>query len=257
MAVRLPSVDRALDLLEVLAGSTEGLTVSEVSRTIRIPKSTTHYLMYTLLVRGYIQRNFDGRRYSLGLRSFELANRSDTEQLRAVTRLDLRRIAERLRLTAITAVLKGAEAVVIENAEPSGSEMGGQWIGRHVDVHCTSLGKALIAHLSGLEIEALFRERPLARFTPNTICSLKVLRAQLERVRVDGFAINDEEHIIGVRGIAAPIVNHVGRVVASIGVNGSRAQVSREQIPSTAKEVISAAREISRKFLDPLPVEGG
>lgn len=253
MSVRLPAVDRALDLLEVLASSREGLTVAEASRTIRAPKSTTHYLIYTLLLRGYVQRNIDGRRYSLGLRSSELASRTDTEQLRHASRSDLIGIAARTGLTAITAVLKGAEVVVIETAEPSGGAVGGQWVGRHVDVHCTSLGKALIAYLSDPELEAMFRERPLARFTHNTICSVGALKAHLARIRINGFAVNDEEHITGVRGVAAPIFNHIGRVIASVGVNGPNTTMKRSEVLSAAKEVVSAAREISRKLLEPLP----
>ena len=255
MPVRLPSVDRALDVLEVLAASSEGLTVSEVSRTIRTPKSTTHYLIYTLLVRGYIQRNSDGRRYSLGLRSSELAQRGNTEQLRRVTRPDLRRVSERLGLTAIIGVLKGPQVVVIETADPSGKGIGGQWIGRHVDAHSSSIGKVLIAELSDLEIEALFRERPLARFTNKTVCCLQDLKAHLAKVRHNGFAVNDEEHIVGVRAVAAPIVNHVGRVIASIGVNGSHTEMPRSELLNVAKEVVAAAREVSRKLLDPIPLE--
>jgi DNA-binding IclR family transcriptional regulator len=160
-----------------------------------------------------------------------------------------------LNLTAITAVLKGPEVVVIETAEPGATWAGGQWVGRHVDAHCTSLGKALIAYLSDAELEAMFRCRPLARFTRNTICSIEALKAHLVRVRTDGFAVNDEEHITGVRGVAAPIVNHVGKVIAAIGVNGSQTEMPRSQLLTAAKEVVFAAREISRRLLDPLPLE--
>lgn len=253
--IRLPAVDRALDLLELLSGSSTGIRLADASRQLGIPKSTAHYLIYTLLRRDYIRRNANGKTFILGPRVSGLANMTESErQLRVVTCEDLKELTDRLKLIALIAGLRGAQVVLIGHQVPSGKDEGGTWPGHCNDVHCTSLGKALIAQLSDSELETLLCDRPLARFTPNTICSLDRLREHLVAVRESGYAVNNEEHISGVRGIAAPVFNHVGKVMASIGVCGSTTELPKWRIPSIGKELVSVSAALSRKLLEGLPV---
>lgn len=255
--VRLPSAERTLDMVQLIAASNRGLTLSEISRALGIPKSSAHYLVQTLLKRGFLYRNIDGRTYSIGLRLPEFLNLSDpVRDLRNVLRKDLLAIARNIGLTAVATVLKGPEAVIVERVNSPNQESAGNWgnwIGRHIDVHCTAHGKIHLAYLAESELNGLLRERSLARFTPKTIWSIEDLRMHLARVRAEGFAVNDEEHIIGVRGVAAPIFSHVGSVIAAIGVTGSVKEMPRGQIPAMAKHLVSAAREVSRRFLDRFP----
>ena len=124
---RLPSVDRAMSLFELLASSRSGLTLSELSRELGMPKSTTHYLIYTLVTRGYVQRASDGR-HTLGLRFADVASASTAEpNLGTLATPFLRRIAARLRLTAMLAVLGGAEAVIISKVKWAMDDGGGAW----------------------------------------------------------------------------------------------------------------------------------
>src|SRR5579862_7626008 len=107
---RLPAVDRAMSLLELLAVSRNGLTLSELSRKLEIPKSTAHYLIYTLSTRGYVQRTTNGR-HQLGLRLTGIASQSKAEvELSSIVGPRLREVAARVGLTATAAILKGAEA---------------------------------------------------------------------------------------------------------------------------------------------------
>jgi DNA-binding IclR family transcriptional regulator len=254
--VRLPAVDRALDLLELLSGSSAGVRLAEVSRILGIPKSTAHYLIYTLLRRDYIRRSSDGRSFILSPRISGLATVSEADrELRMVTCMELKELTDRLKLIALVAGLRGAEVVLIGQQIPTGSDEGGTWAGHHADVHCTSLGKALIAHLSDKELEALLRDRPLARFTPNTICSLDRLRKHLAAVRAEGYAVNNEEHISGVRGVAAPVFNHVGKIIASVGVTGTITELPKWRIPGIGTELISVAAALSRKSVGGMPLQ--
>lgn len=252
--VRLPAVDRALDLLELLSSASVGVTLAEASRKLGIPKSTAHYLIYTLLRRDYIRRNSDGRTYTIGPRATGLGNVGEAErQMQALARPELCDLSGRFNLTALLGGLKGAEVVRIGHKVPSGVEDGGNWTGLHAAVHCTSLGKALIAHLPDSEMESLLYNRPLPRYTVNTICSLELLREHLARVRATGFAVNDEEHIIGIRGVSAPVFDHIGKVVAAVCLTGSAGDIPRSSIPKVGKDLISVASELSRKFLEGLP----
>ena len=244
---RLPSVDRAMNLLELLACSGRGLTLSELSRKLSIPKSTTHYLVYTLVTRGYVQRTGSGH-YSLGFRFADIASASTAGlSLSTLAKPHLRQVATRLNLTALLAVLGGAEAVIIgkETWARDGDGGGGAWVGRHLDLHCTAQGKALIAHLPDDELDQLLTGRELAGFTSRTILSLPVLKVHLAEVRANGYAVNDQEHALGSRAVAAPVLDSWGMVIAAVSVRGSTQQIPSTRLRELGRELIRAARELS------------
>jgi DNA-binding IclR family transcriptional regulator len=246
---RLPAVDRAISLFELLARSQNGLTLSELSRKLDIPKSTMHYLIYTLASRGYVQRGRDGRHYLLGLRMADVASASPAElYIRTLATPCLRQIGARTNLTATVTVLRGAEAVIIAKVDSFQDAGGGTWIGRHFDLHCTAQGKALISSMSEPELDRLFGGRELARFTPRTISSLQTLKSHLMRVRASGFAANDEEQVAGVRAVAAPIVDLAGAVIAAVSVRGSTQQIPVARFPQIGREMIMASRQISQQL---------
>ena len=250
--VRVPAVNRTADLLELLAFSSVGLTLSDICRKIHIPKSSAHNLVYTLLMRGFLLRNLDGRTYSLGSRLTALTDAGDAErQVQLATRPTLREIALKVGLPGLASVLKGAEACFVEVANP---KRDGPWVGRHIDSHCTSQGKALLAYLPDTELDLLFKGRSLGRFTPKTICSLPLLKQDLARIRAKGFAINDEEHVVGIRGIAAPVFDHVGHAIAAVGVSGSITELPKDRFPFISHLLLSGSLEISRRFLEALPM---
>ncbi len=210
---RLPAVDRAMSLFELLAEAQTGLTLSQLSRKLDIPKSTAHYLLHTLQTRGYVQRSADGRQYSLGLRFADVARGDNAEvSLRTLAVPYLRQIVARLDLTATLAIRRSAEAAIVARVESRHDEGGGAWVGRHVDLHCTAQGKALIIDLSQEELNKLFASRELARFTSKTICSLSALKVHLTEIRARGYAVNDEEMVTsGIRAVAAPVVDSIRR----------------------------------------------
>jgi IclR family transcriptional regulator, KDG regulon repressor len=237
-------VDRAISLFELLANSPHGMTLSEVSRKLSIPKSTTHYLIHTLATRGYVQQGADARHYMLGLRFADVASASLAQlNLRKTVTPCLKEIAARLRLTATATVQRGAEAVIIAKVDSFQDPGGGAWVGRHIDLHCTAQGKALISSLSDERLDELFEGRELARFTPRTISSPNALKAHLAMVRANGYALNDEEQVAGIRAIAVPIRDSIGAVVASVSIRGTTGQIPSLRVPLLAREMISVARD--------------
>jgi IclR family transcriptional regulator, KDG regulon repressor len=250
---RVPSVDRALDLLELLALSDHGLTLSEVSRKLQIPRSSAHYLIQSLACRGYLERNPAGRDYVLGLRVANFAHSvAARSQLKMISSPYLRDIVKESGLTAQLGVLDGAEALVIDRVDaPTGMQLD-SWVGRHFELHCTALGKALIAYLSDAEVEKLFEGRGLSRHNPNTLCSMEAVRAQLAEVRIKGYALDNEEHEIGVRCLAAPIFNYLGSAVAAICVFSSASKFTSWRVSGVGNKIVSVAVEISRHIREPL-----
>jgi IclR family KDG regulon transcriptional repressor len=246
---RLPAVDRAMSLFELLADSQTGLTLSQLSRKLDIPKSTAHYLLHTLYTRGYVQREADGHRYSLGLRLADVAHTDSAESsLRALALPYLQQIVARLDLTATVAVRRSAESVIVARVESRQDAGGGAWVGRHMDLHCTAQGKALLAGLSEDELTKLFAGRELARFTPKTISSVSALKVHLAEVRANGFAVNDEEMVLGVRAVAAPVVDSFKTVIACTSVRGTTRQIPTHLIRQLGREMIVVAHDMSQRM---------
>jgi DNA-binding IclR family transcriptional regulator len=251
---RLPAVDRAINLFELLASSESGLTLSELSRKLNMPKSTMHYLIYTLASRGYLQRTSNGR-HSLGMRFADVASASTAElNLSVLATPYLRQISVQLNLTALLAVLRGAEAVIIAKVTSAQDAGGGAWVGRHIDLHCTAQGKALIAGLPDQELTKLLGGRELANFTPRTISSLSSLKSHLMEVRMNGYAVNDEEQVHGVRAVASPVFDPRGVVIAAVSVRGSTDQIPCSRLRDLGRDMICASRNIALHLFGPLTV---
>ena len=243
------AVDRALGMLEALAGAAGGLTNSELSRRLAIPKSSASYLLRALERRGYVRRDPESGRYRPGLKVLSL-NREVLTGLgiRDAAQPVLRQLVERSGLTAHLAVLDQDQAVYIEKVDAPGFIKMDTWVGRRMDLHSTSVGKSLVAHLPAPEVESLFRERGLRKRTPKTLTSLPRLVKELEKVRAQGYAVDDEENNLGARCVGAPVMGPDRQVQAAVGVSGTTGQVNRETLPRIAELVQEAARKISRQL---------
>jgi DNA-binding IclR family transcriptional regulator len=247
---RVPAVDRALNVIELLASSERGLTVSEIKRKLGLPKSSAHCLVNTLATRGYVRRALDGNHYFLGpsISSLPSVNAAELE-LRTGSLRFLKEFTLQFGLTTIIAVLRGAQAVIIARVKSPHDSGGGEWIGRHVDLHCSALGKALIAYLSNEELERLLSGRELLHYTPNTISSMDELKVSLAVVRAQGYAVNYGEEVISTRAVAAPIFDKPGSVAAAVCARVTANQSAQfGGFERLGKELIGLARNISARL---------
>jgi DNA-binding IclR family transcriptional regulator len=243
------SVERALSMLEVVAARPGGMTNSEISRRLEIPKSSASYILRVLERRGYLWREPGSNRYRLGLELMTLARGVEAgHDVREAALPVLRHLADRCHLTAHLGVIEQGQAVYVEKADVPGLIKVDTWPGRRTDAHSTSIGKAIAAYLADEEVEAIARERGLKRRTPKTLTSLARLRRDFELVRARGYAVDDEENNPGVRCVAAPIFDASGRVVASINVTGTTSQIGEAAIPKVAEMVRDAARRVSQRM---------
>ncbi len=240
------AVDRALSILELLAGSPAGLTNAELSRRFNIPKSSASYLLRALAQRGYVRRDAATGKYRLGLRVLALHRAALAGfDVRGLARPALRRLVERTGLTVHLAVLDHGQAVYLEKADAPGFIKMDTWVGRRMDVHSTSVGKALVAHLPQAEVKAILREHGLRPRGPRTITTAARFFRELERVRAQGYAVDDEENNPGARCVAAPVFGADGQVQAAVGVSGTTGQITRSNIPRVAEQVRETAARIS------------
>jgi len=245
----VPSLDRALTVLEMLAHSRRGQSLADLARRMSAPKSTLHCVLLTLERRGYLERDETSHRYVFGLKLFSLVNSAISQvKVNEVALPVLHSLMEQTRMTIHMAILDQGEAVLVNKIEPPGLLRLATWIGKRMDVHCTGVGKALIAYLPPDQLEELLTRHPLPRHNENTIVSARKIKEQLKLIRTVGYAFDDEEDEIGLRCIGVPIFDRENQVVAAISVAGTIAQITRENRSKLAELMKSAALTISRRL---------
>jgi len=244
------AVERALNILEAAAHRREGLTNSEISRKLAIPKSSASYILRTLEKRGYLRREAETGRYRLGLKILSLGGDAQANlDLADVALPFMRSLVERIHLTIHLAVLDQGEAVYVEKVEAPGFFRVNTWVGRRMFLHSTSVGKCLIAWLPKHDVEALARQQGLKKRTPKTIITVTKLLAELEHVKQAGYAMDDEENSLGARCLGAPIFDAAGNVSAALGASGTLTQMDEASMPKIIEALKDAARRISRQLL--------
>jgi IclR family transcriptional regulator, KDG regulon repressor len=239
------TLDDALTILEILPESSAGLGVSEISRKTGYPKSKVHRILLTLARRGYVRKEPQTDRYQLSLKFFAIGSV-------AVNKLEIKQVAksylEKLRdasgETAHLAVMDESGVFYIDKIESAQSIRMYSYIGRRAPMHCTAVGKVLLAYQSQQQVEPLLSPG-LKRYTVHTITDKKTLKGELVKVRRQGYAVDNEELELGLFCIAAPIRNHLGQTVAAISISGPGVRLSRAKIRELIPLVIKIGWEIS------------
>jgi DNA-binding IclR family transcriptional regulator len=243
------AVERALSILEAAAQRRDGLTNSEISRKLGIPKSSASYILRTLEKRGYLRREHETGRYRLGLKILSLGGDAQVNlDIADVALPFMRSLVEKIRMTSHLAVLDQGEAVYVEKVEAPGFFKVNTWVGRRMFLHSTSVGKCLLAWLPKHEIEVLIRQQGLKKRTPKTITTMTKLLAELEHVKQAGYAVDDEENSLGARCLGAPIFDAMGNVNAALGASGTLTQMDEANMPRVIELLKDAARRISRQL---------
>src|SRR5260370_34059473 len=209
------AVERALTMLEAVAQESEGIRNVEISRKLKIPKSSASYILRKVETQGYLTRDAESGKYRVGLKILSLSRGAlGGRDVRGVALPIMRHLTHQTGLTCHLAVLDGPEAVSIEKVEPEGFIRMDTWVGRRMRVHATSVGKALVAYIPQEQLEQTLRKIGMEKRTPKTISPLPRLLKELEKVRTQGYAVDDEENNLGARCLGAPIFDERGDIEA-------------------------------------------
>jgi len=245
----VPAIERALTVLEFLAESKSGSSTSEISRRLGLPKSSTYLIVETMERQGFLRKNCQTGRYCLGLKMIRLSRSAlENLDLREEAKPFLRSLMQETNLIVHMAVLDGTEAVIVEKVATPGMLLVPTWVGRRLDVNCTSVGKALLAFTHEDELDEIVQLKSFPKRNDNTITSPSALKRELARVRIMGYSIDDEEDEIGERCVGAPIFDADSAIIASISVAGTVSQVPSERIPALADSVKRTAAQISSRL---------
>jgi DNA-binding IclR family transcriptional regulator len=241
----VPSTLRAMSVLEFLARSKRGASISEIGRNLALPKSSTYLVVKTLEQQGYLRRNVQSGRYYFGLKLVSLSRKVlEHLDLREVARPVLTKLMRETGIIVHLAVLEGNEAVIIDRVEPPGTRAGADWVGRRLDVNCTGVGKALAAFLPDEQFAEVITAKRFARHNDNTIVTIGGLKRELAKVREQGYALDDEEDEIGVRCIGVPVFDTRQRAVAAISLAGTADQIPLDRVQTLARTLKQTALEI-------------
>lgn len=216
----LRALDKSLIILEILSQENSPLSIAELSERLAMYPSTVHRILDTLRYWGYAEQDSDTQKYQLGLKVLELgmAKLRGMELVKEAVPY-LKELRDQSNETVHLAILDEGEVLYLAKEESSQGIRMVSKVGKRVPVHCTALGKALLAYLEEKETEKILKEKGLPRFTDNTVTDEEEIKKELHKVKEQGFAQDREEYEKGVRCIAAPIKNHEGKVVAAISIS--------------------------------------
>ena len=244
------AVERALSIMEMVASSKNGLSNSDLSRRLDIPKSSASYILRVLERREYLRRDTEAK-YRLGMKVMDLTGG-------AIPGLDVREAAkpfleeflQKCRLPeAHVAVLDNGRAVYVEKVEGEKSFIKLDiWVGHRLPVHTTAIGKILVSFLPENEILDILNLHGMVQKTRRTITEPEKFLREAARVRKYGFAVDDEENSDGVRCLAAPIFDSRGSVVAALGTSSILQHIDEPNLPKIVALLTDAAAKVSREI---------
>jgi IclR family transcriptional regulator, acetate operon repressor len=241
------SLTRALSILDALAESDEGLTLTSLAKKVALPPSSAHRLLTTLQRQRFVRFDQASRSWQIGVQAFVVGNAfARTRDVATLAKPYMRRLMEESGETVNLYVLGGGETVICmaqvqcHQTIRAISRPGGQ-----VGMHRSAAGKAMFAHMPRQEVADIAARQGLSRATPNTIVSLRKLHAELAKTRARGFAIDDEEFAVGLRCVAAPIFDERGAAHAALSVAGPAARMLDERLAMLGRVVGAAADSVT------------
>jgi IclR family acetate operon transcriptional repressor len=253
---KVQSVDRTLDVLESLASRRGATGISELAQLVGLHVSTVHRLLATLVDRGYVRQDPESSRYHLGSRIFMLASAADLHlDLRLVARPYLERLMRNSGETANLVTMSEREVVYLDQVASMHLVKMFTAPGMRAPLYCTGTGKLMLAYKPAPFIESILAA-PMKRFTAKTIVSRVALENELNNIRKNGYAVDDEEMEEGVRCLAVPIFDRRRQCVGALSVSGPTTRLTAERVTKLAPTARGVAEELSRQLgfeTEPLP----
>lgn len=216
----IPSVERALAILETLDLSRRNMTIAELGRRLNIPRSTAHVITLTLERCGYLTRDASQRKCQLSVKAFHLGRASAPATKLATAAFNpMRSLSASTQLTSHLAILDQDQVIYVQKIP--GSAPTDTHIGRRTNLHCTAVGKVLLSYAPRAYQHKLLTGAPFARYTRNTITCASQLREELTKIAVQGYAVNNQEEKLEVRCVAVPIFSNRGELLAALSISGA------------------------------------
>lgn len=241
-------LNRALTILETLAQTENGLSLGTLSNQTGLSKSTVHRILATLKERGYAEQNQSGS-YEIGAKLIDTVScHINALDLQTESRPFLAELRKELDLTTHLGILDGPYVVYVERISLLPSTRLYTQVGYRSPAYCSSMGKCLLACLSGDKLDEVLDQCSFESFTKNTCRSKKEFRTLLRQIRRQGWAMDDEEYQPGHRCVGAPVFDYRGDAVAAVSASGTAAEISNQSLEKIKQAVIQSAHKISHRM---------
>ncbi len=246
---QVQSLTRALSLLDAIAESHDGLNLSDLAELTGLAPSTAHRLLTTLEAVRFVRFEPSQALWQIGIQAFVVGNAFvRTRDVAAIARPHMRRLRDECGETVNLYIEDDGEAVCMMQVESREMMRAIARPGGRVRMHVSGAGKAMLAHLDEQRLSALILRFGLKRYTAKSVDSPAKLRTELVRIRERGFAVDDEENAVGLRCVAAPILDEHGLPVAAISLSGPTARLGDTDVARYGRRVRAAARDITLHF---------
>lgn len=254
---QVQSLDRALSILERLAEA-DGMTLTDLAQSVGLAPSTTHRLLTTLQQRRFADFDEEYGLWVIGVGAFNVGN-AFLRNRRIVTlgRPVMRRLMEDVGETVNLAVEDQNELVYVTQFESHAPMRAFFRPGRRAPMHASAVGKAMLAEIDDAALTDLLHRKGMPRFTDKTIVDPSALRAELVKTRERGWGLDDEEHTVGMRCVAATIHNEHGEVIAGVSVSGPSVRVTETRLGELGAKVVQAANQITEQIGGLVPGQRG
>ena len=245
---RVPAIDKCFAILDLMARTKEPLGISDLSNTLAYHKSTVFNMVHTLVDLGILENGAEGK-FRFGSRLYTLGKASGgSSELVSTIRPYLEEINRKTRLTVFLGIRSGNRAVIMDKVDSPFDIKVSSELGMAIPLVAGAGGKVLLSLLSDTELDCLLSESKLKKFTPTSCVNKKTYKNLIKKARDEGFAIDDEEYIEGVRALAVPFRLHDGNLLAAIWIVGLRSQIKDEMIPSFRSILKDTAKNIETRW---------
>ncbi|NTH16779.1 helix-turn-helix domain-containing protein [Agrobacterium rhizogenes] len=242
-------IDKAFQLIDIVGASPGHVGIRQLIRDTGWSRPTLYRILSAITANGFLRLDPVTQAYTLGYRFLELAqNVWSGPDLAAIASIELRRLRDMTGETAYLAVPHDGAMMALGKFEGTHTVRSAARLGIRKPMHCTSQGKAILAFLPPDEVDRLLGHMELEMFTAKTITDLNHLKPHLAIARQRGYAIEDEEIIVGNRCVGAPILDATGKPIAAISVAGPVWRLTSERVEQLGPEVALVARNISAQL---------
>jgi len=243
------SLERGLRLVEAVALNGVQTSLAEAARRTGLHRSTAHHLLQTLVSLGYLRQDADTRAYELAAKPFQITGRTwSPEQLAAIAQHSLAELTRRSGEGSSFSVYRDGAVTVVAKREHDGPVRVVQDVGARRPLHCTAVAKAILPWLAAPELAGLLARIRFERHTPKTIVTRAAFETELRRIRSAGYAVDDEEHIEGIRCIAMPVFGHTGQVLGSICTLGPKSRMTYQRLRDLRAPLGELSAKLSQRL---------
>jgi DNA-binding IclR family transcriptional regulator len=244
--MKLSSLEKSLQVVNLLSKNPKGLSLSEISKMLGAPASTIHHILDTFRAHDYISQDPETKRYSLGYRFLSIGSTIlENIDIRKTAHNHLLMLHQKCSETVNLWILRAGEVTLIDKIQKVGGLTLDTYIGFRTGPHASAAGKVLLADLTENAVIEIYKSKPLKIYGRNTLSNMTQLLEELENIRKQGYAIDNEEYYEGVRCVAAPIKSGE-KVIAALSISGSVFGMTMERINRELIDlVVKTGQEIS------------